>query len=89
MKLRGLAIAVGLAAFSAVPWTMAQTPVSYTHLDVYKRQLHANVVGELNRGTQTPERRHVRAADVLSLIHIFASSDSGPARYSQPTTPYS
>ncbi|MGB9360301.1 MAG: hypothetical protein WCA99_01775, partial [Candidatus Sulfotelmatobacter sp.] len=25
MKFRGLAIAVGLAAFSAVPWTMAQT----------------------------------------------------------------
>ena len=37
-----------LLAFSG-PEALSSTPVSYTHLDVYKRQVYANDVSEFRR----------------------------------------
>ena len=53
-------------------------PVSYTHLDVYKRQVHAVIDGDKANATLTQDFHNLtdfqivttHAAHVLSLIHI-------------------
>ena len=57
------------------------TAVSYTHLDVYKRQFNAielgfnSMVGELKNLVGNAQRSAVQmTTSVLSLIHIWSSA---------------
>ena len=48
-------------------------PVSYTHLDVYKRQLWEQYVGTLNGLTALATETTLLLVYLLSLIHIWTT----------------
>ena len=56
---------------TAASYVIETVPVSYTHLDVYKRQArHRRGGADPSRRVQAAARRTGRAALALSLIHI-------------------
>ena len=73
----------GLLAPKGLPADVTQKPVSYTHLDVYKRQVPGWRIGKRHGASahRSPRRgRHGRPAQGLSLIHI----SMWPARSTPP-----
>ena len=66
-----LILGVSMISYGAVRGEAATVPVSYTHLDVYKRQERVQIIGNVE-WAYISEMTHEKRIEMynLSLIHI-------------------